>query len=298
MPLKVALVSPSGVIDQSQLDLALAKATSLGIEIICETKNKSCEIGFLNGSKDERLLELSKAEKVPVDAIWCVRGGFGAIELWNEYQKDIYQNHETVLVGYSDITLYHFMRFHRAGRIGIHGPIFLDLLKGPNFLETLELLVNKKAERLIYPALKSVNHFLANKITGELIVMNLASLQSIVGCFEPSFFQNKILALEDINEPPYKVLRMLLQLKNAGVLFGLKALIIGHFNENRPQILELSVKIADELGIALFDWPIFGHDSPNWPLYFGAKCSITKVDELFFTLNYDEQHDHTPIQRA
>ena len=191
MPIKVALVSPSGVIDQSQLDLALAKATSLGLKIVYETKNKSCEIGFLNGSKNERLLELSNAEQLSADAIWCVRGGFGAIELWNEYQKDLYQNHQAVLVGYSDITLYHFMRFYRGGRIGIHGPIFLDLLKGPNFLEALELLINKKAERLIYPALKSLNHFLANKITGELIVMNLASLQSIIGCFETNFFQNK-----------------------------------------------------------------------------------------------------------
>lgn len=298
MPVKIALVSPSGIVEQSQIEFAIKKAEELSVEIVSKTCERQSPEIFLNGCTDERLLELTNAENLLVDAIWCARGGFGAILLWSEYQKSIYQDHQAVLIGYSDITIYHFMRFYRAHRIGIHGPIFLDLLKTKSFFEPLELLIQKDAQKLVYPALKSINHFLPTKISGELIPMNLVSLQSIVGCFDPGFFKGKILAIEDIREQPYKVYRTLLHFKNAGLLYGLKALIIGHFSEDRPQVLKLSELVAKDLGLPLFDWPIFGHDEPNWPLLFGAKVSIDKVDDKYFTLAYDEQHDHTPIRKA
>ena len=111
---------------------------------------------------------------------------------------------------------------------------------------------------------------------GELIAMNLCSLQSLVGCFEADFFRGKILAIEDINEPHYKVFRMLNHLKNAEILSEISALVVGHFNLDRADILSKTIlPLAQELSIPVFDWPIFGHSEPNWPLLFGAKAKIT-----------------------
>lgn len=296
--LRVAVISPSGTIEQRFIDQAIDKAKSLSLDVVLTTNHRLGPQPFLNGTKHERLNELICAERSEALAIWCARGGCGAVELWHDYQEGIYQDRCAPLIGYSDITIYHFMRYYRAGRIGIHGPLFLDLLKSEVSLEPIEILLKKKAEKLIYPALKSLNHFLTGFIEGPLIPMNLASLQSIIGCFDPKFFQGKILGIEDVNEPPYKVFRALLQLKNAGILAGLKALLLGHFSEGRSQIISHAIMLMDELGIPLFDWPVFGHDQPNWPLLFGAKTSIRKVDEPFFTLNYDEQYDHIPIERA
>jgi muramoyltetrapeptide carboxypeptidase len=293
MESKIAVITPSGFVAADQIKLALEKACALGLKVVYQTPATKAE-SFLHGSKEQRLNELLHAESVDADAIWCTRGGIGAIELWHEYQPSFYKS-AAPLIGYSDASIYHFMRFYRANRIGIHGPVFLDFIKGSRFLEAIELLIHKQAQKLVYPTLKSLNHFLKSPIKGELLPMNLISLQSIVGCFDHKFFQGKILALEDINEPPYKVFRALSHLKNAGLLTGLKALILGHFNQERPEVLNITVKLANELGIPLFDWPIFGHDEPNWPLLFGAKASINKIDDPFFTLSYDEQHDHEPI---
>lgn len=294
---KIALVSPSGTFAQAQLEHAILRARELGFDITASTTTRLGHPEFLNGLADERLNELSNAEKRNVDGIWCARGGCGALELWPLYHEGVYASGKAPLIGYSDITVYHFMRFYRAKRIGIHGPMVLELAEGDSsHVEALGLLLNKQAERLIYPALKSLNHGLAPAMTGEFLPMNLASLQSMIGCFDAEFLRGKILALEDVNEPHYKVFRALHQLKNARLLAGLKALVVGYFGDDRQAIIdETIVPIASEEGVPVFDWPIFGHARPNWPLLFGANATISTVDGHFFTLTYNEQHDHTPI---
>lgn len=294
--LKIALVSPSGTFDMEMLEQSLKTAGQLEIDVISLSTPRSGKPSFLNGHKAERLEELYMAEKLPVDAIWCTRGGCGAMELWHDY-RDI-ASKGPPLIGYSDGTIVHFLRSYRAQRIGIHGPIFFDL-KDPERANCaqIKLLIDKKAEQLVYPPLRSLSHCLFDTIAGELIVMNLISLQSLTGSFNPQFLQRKILALEEINEPHYKVFRALQQLKNAGCLFGMKALVVGHFNQDRAQIIEQTLMpLSEELGIPLFDWPIFGHEKPNWPLLFGAHATITRIDENIFTLSYNEQHDHTLVE--
>jgi|GEM_PF-2781158 len=293
--LKIAIVAPGSPFDNDQLEQAYGKAEKLGIELVHKTMLRDGTPKFINGEKQERLKELSVAEALDADGIWCVRGGCGAITLWHDYQREYYQASQAPLIGYSDITILHLMRFLRANRIGIHGPVFLDLTKDLS-LEALEILLRKRAHNFTYPALRPLNHFLARNLSGELIVMNLTCLNLILGGFDPQFFRGKILAIEDVNEPHYRVFESLFHLKNIGALFGLRALLVGQFGKDRTAIIEESIKpLANELAIPLFDWPIFGHEFPNWPLLFGAKSTIKKVDDEFFTLVYDEQHDHTPI---
>ncbi len=295
--IKIALVSPSGTFSSDELSRATAHAKALGFDVVSDTTARSASPAFLNGSADERLTELENAEHVSADAIWCVRGGCGAVELWPTYNEASFSRGRAPLIGYSDSTIYHFMRFLRAGRIGIHGSVFLDLANGDTALyEALILLVQKRAQDLVYPALTELNHCLNASIMGELIPMNLASLETIVGCFDADFFRGKILALEDVNEPPYKVFRAMHHLRNAGVLAGLKALVIGYFGNDRQQIIEETMlPIAHASGLPLFDWPIFGHEKPNWPLLFGARVTISRIDSPFYTLVYNEQHDKEPI---
>jgi len=295
--LKIAVVAPCSPFDKDKLELASKKAYELGLELVLKTEIRNGKPAFLNGDKDERLKELSVAERLNADGIWCVRGGCGAITLWHDYQKGYYESYGTPLIGYSDVTILHFLRFYRANRIGVHGPSFLDLAnddQGP--IESLQILLKKQAHNFSYPPLKPLNHFVATKLSGELVVMNLVCLQAIIGGFEPQFLRGKILAIEDVNEPHYRVFESLYHLKNVGALLGLKALLIGHFGKDRPAIIAETLRpLADELAIPLFDWPIFGHELPNWPLLFGAKSTIKKIDQQFFTLVYDEQHDHAPI---
>lgn len=299
-PTTIAVVSPSGTFETDILARAYAHAEARNFSIVAKTKKRTTIPSFVNGTREERLDELIKAEQINADAIWCVRGGVGAVELWYDYQKEIYESSTAPLIGYSDITLLHFMRFYRAARIGIHGPVLKDLNdEHSGFLEALQLLVHKQTEHLAYPTLKPINHFVHACLKGALLPMNLISLISLTGYVDAEFFHGKILALEDVNEPHYKIYRALHHLKNAHLLTGVRALVIGQLGPERQAIIdETIVPIANQLGIPLFDWPIFGHEKPNWPLLFGAHSQIRKVDDLHFTLTYDEHHDHTPIAHA
>lgn len=294
---RTALIAPSGTFSADNLAKAQARATMLGFDIVSSTKPRSGQPEFLNGSLSERLNELEAADASDTDVIWAVRGGCGAIELWDHYRASSFAERRAPLIGYSDITVYHFLRYYHANRIGIHGPIFCNLIDGDSaHIEAIVMLAQGHAERLAYPALNNLNQSFASTINGNLVVMNLASLESIIGCFDNDFLRGKILALEDVDEAPYKVFRMMHHLKNARVLAGLKALIVGYFGDQRQQIIdEVMVPLANTEGIPLFDWPIFGHERPNWPLLFGAHVSINKIDNPFFTLSYNEQHDHRPI---
>lgn len=295
--IKIATVSPSGTFEMNLFEQAHRIAHDLGFLVVQATTKRIGTPAFLNGTTSERLSELSSAQDLDVDALWCVRGGCGAISLWHDYHHEIYREQGAPLVGYSDVSILHFMRFLRAARIGIHGPVFLDLLKGSSqHAAALGLLINKQAHRFSYPTMSNLNHSPQKAISGEFIPMNLTSLASIMGCFDPLFMRGKILAIEDINEPHYKVFRMMHQLKNAGVLTGLRAMVLGYFSHDREDIIrETILPIANEFGIPLFDWPIFGHDNPNWPLLYGARVTLSQVDQQLFTLVYNEQHDHSPI---
>lgn len=295
--ISIAVVAPSGSFKEERLSQAIERASAWGFCVRHPSSSRFTEPSFLNGSRDARLHELVNAEKLDVDAIWCMRGGVGAIELWPYYTKEIYQHSHAPLIGFSDISLYHFMRYYRASRIGIHGPILGDLIDSETIdIEALNLILRKQAHRLVYPALTNLNQCLGSQIVGELIPMNLTSLLSIIGCFDHQFLCGKIIAIEDVNEPHYKIFRAIHQLKNARLLSGVKALLIGTLGPDRKAIIKQSIlPLANDEGISVFDWPIFGHERPNWPLLFGAKVSINKVDSPFYTLHYHEQYDRTPI---
>lgn len=286
--LSVSLVSPSSSFDNQLLKDSLRLASTLGIKIVSATETRLGQPAFINGTKGERLAELLDADQQATDAIWCVRGGCGAIELIHDYVNIPVQG--PILIGYSDSTVLHFLRFYRSQRLGIHGPIFFELSNTERAcFDQIRLLVKDRAEQLVYPPLKALNNIIFDQISGPLLPMNLTSLQSLIGCFDPGFLHGKIVAIEDINEPAYKVWRTVQHLKNAQVLFGLKALVIGHFNLDRAELVEHTFKpLAHDLGIPLFDWPIFGHDQPNWPLLFGARGMISRVDGHIFTWTYLE----------
>lgn len=286
---KIALTAPSSIFDEQELSDAIKNTQDHGYEIINSISNRNTKPSFLNGSSDDRLLDLIAAERHGAHAIWSIRGGCGAISLWRDYQKEFYEHKEAPLIGFSDITLLHFARFLRAGRIGIHGPVFLNLAHHGEHLEFVKKLISSQYHDLCYPAIRSVNNFPKQQISGELIVMNLSIMQALIGCFDHSFMHKKILAIEEVNEPHYKIYRTLNHLKNADILSGLKALVIGHLGKDRKDIInETIAPLASSLGLPLFDWPIFGHEHLNWPLLFGAAVDINRVDNDLFTLSYSK----------
>ena len=230
----IAIISPSGYVSYAEkFEKAKEYFENKGfnVKIFPNAKNKK---SYLAGTDEERLFDLEAAFLDPdVKMIMTSRGGCGAARILDKIDYKIIKNNPKIFCGYSDITAFHSAIYKKTGLVTFHAPFALADFGGENvdkyteecFWETI--LNNKKTpvkNAFEYTCIKE------GKITGELTGGNLCVLTSILGSgFEPDF-KNKILYIEDVNEPLYKIDRMLSQLRLNGVFKKIKGLLVGKFS--------------------------------------------------------------------
>src|SRR5579884_2001974 len=120
---RVALVAPAGPLrDAADLDHALENARSLGWEpVVGDHVLDRRE--YLAGRDEDRLADLNRfAHDDSIDAIWCIRGGYGAMRVLDALDYEAWRRHPKALIGYSDITALHAAIGCRAGLVTYHGP--------------------------------------------------------------------------------------------------------------------------------------------------------------------------------
>ncbi len=232
---KIAIISPSGSVNyQEKFEKAAHYFESKGFEVEIFPNAKKSN-GYLAGRDEERLSDLMKAffDK-SIKVILTTRGGYGALRILDKIDYKIIKENPKIFCGYSDITTYHTAIFKKTGLVTFHAPFALfdfgadevDPYTERNFFNILEKnFVGQPIENAF--EYSCVNNGIA---TGELVGGNLCTLLSLMGTeFQPDF-KNKILYLEDVNEPLYKIDRMLSQLKLCGVFEEIKGLLVGKFS--------------------------------------------------------------------
>jgi muramoyltetrapeptide carboxypeptidase len=244
MPIKPPRLNPGdtiGVIapasaspDPDNIDRALAALTQLGFRTRPGTYLRRRH-GFLAGSDRERASDLMRAFTDPrVNAIICLRGGYGAARLLPKLDFEIIRSHPKVFVGYSDITSLHCAFLAKAGLISFHGPMMnSDFARA----EIPEFTLDRCLKTLMQPLApgsishgyhrKSVQVLRRGKTAGRLVGGNLSILCATIGTPYQPPFRGNILFLEDLNEEPYRYDRMLTHLLNAGLLQQVAGIAIG-----------------------------------------------------------------------
>lgn len=194
-------------------------------------------IGYLAGTDDERLEDLhSMFSDKTIKAIMCLRGGYGAFRLLDKINYKLIQKNPKIFVGYSEITALQNAIFSKTGLITFAGPMpAVDFVNNisPYTEEWFWKIVtsNKKIGKIKYPEnlkMPFINKGVAN---ARILGGNLAVLSALLGTEYFPDMKDKILLLEDIDEKPYKIDRMLNQLRLAKVFKGLKGIILGRFVE-------------------------------------------------------------------
>src|SRR5437762_3401445 len=120
---RVALIAPSGPLRvPSDIDRASANAITLGWEpVIGGHAHKKSD--YFAGDDTHRLGDLNDALRDDrIDAVWCLRGGYGAMRLLDAIDYDALKRNPKAIIGYSDITALHCAVGVRAGVGGLHGP--------------------------------------------------------------------------------------------------------------------------------------------------------------------------------
>lgn len=246
-------------------------------------------LAYLAGDDAQRLQDLHAAFADPeVDAVLCLRGGYGCLRLLDRIDTDLIRRHAKPLIGYSDITALHLL-LNGLGLPSLHGPMpASDLLHedaGPDAEALFACLRSglPAGTRLAPPLEPGIRH--GGQVTGELSGGNLAVLCSLLGTPFAPRLQGKILFLEDIGEAPYRVDRMLAQLRLAGLLDAAAGFVLGSFTEaDSPQAV-----LADYLlplgKPVLGGWPS-GHGRPHQVLPFGLPVELD-AEQGHLTLRRD-----------
>jgi len=273
----VALLSPASAIDGALIDGAAEALRAEGFEprIMPHAKGRS---GSYAATADQRLGDLQAAIDDPqVKAIICGRGGYGAVHLLERLNL-----HRPVwLAGFSDISALHAL-WHSRGIRSIHSSMAKELTRRlcPDDDANLRLFQILRTGQM--PPVEFAPHPLNHpgQATGTLRGGNLAVLDGLAGTPFDLMLPGSILVIEDVGEAIYKVERMLIRLKLAGVLHRLKGLVIGQFTEYRPSAdwqdmySMISTLMADATYPIAFNAP-FGHIDANLPFLEGADVTLT-----------------------
>lgn len=238
--MKIKVISPSSPCSKRKIEKSRHFMENLGF-VVEYSKNLFKKKGYLAGGDDERFEDLFEALNDDSEIIWASRGGYGSIRLLERLEPLSFKKGKTI-IGYSDITAL-FCLFKKFGDLKmIYGPSFSELFNMDNysFKHLMCSIFRKRFELKVEGKDCKEKEF---KIFGGC----LSILCSLLGTrFFPDL-KGRYLFLEDVNEPLYRIERMLCQLKLSKILEKSEGIIIGHFgNVEKRKILKIVKEIFGE----------------------------------------------------
>lgn len=275
----VGLFAPSGFLpDPSVVDRAAAFFAAKGWSVSAGESVFAREQRFA-GSDNLRLADLQRmATDRTIDLVLCARGGYGLSRLLDRIDFAAIKARAPLLVGYSDFTSFSLAYLARGG-VSFAGPSagdfgaaepnaftvehFFGALAGPRYAIDLDLQ-GPRAD-----------------VSGKLWGGNLQMVVTLLGTPYLPRIRGGILFLEDVNEPAYKIERMLYQLAHAGVLQRQAAIVLGAFapitpipNDNGFDLDAVIERLREISGVPVFSGLPFGHTSRKLTLPVGGSARL------------------------
>ena len=279
---RVALVAPAGPLRlPADLDRASENARALGWEPVVGA-NAGKQTAYFAGGDDERLADLNAAIRDDdVTAIWCLRGGYGAMRLLDGIDYDALRRNPKAIIGFSDITAFHCAADRRAHVQSIHGPTARSKLTA--FAErSLRAAVRRDADPC--GDASGAKTLVGGLARGRLTGGNLAILAALHGTRYQPDYNGAILVLEDVNEAPYRIERMLMTLRLSGDLQRCAGIVFGSFTNTgetddkalggRRTVLEVLDEAAQAAGVPAICGAPVGHIDDQWSIPLGANAEL------------------------
>lgn len=276
---KISIVSPSGKIDKALLAGTRECLKSWGLNPVMGRHAGSAS-GTYAGTVRNRVGDFQAAmNDEKVRAIFCSRGGYGAVHLIDKLDFTQFAQSPKWLIGFSDITALHCL-FQQRGYASIHAPMGRHLsVEAEDDLSSLYL-----KEMLFgnYPSYKVKPHKLnrGGCVKGILRGGNLSVYNGLRGTPYDIPSENTVLFIEDVGERPHCVERIIYNLKLGGVLDKLAGMIIGQFTEYEED-KSLGKELYGALAYILkeYDFPVSfgfptGHVTYNLPMICGAEVTF------------------------
>ncbi|WP_425292409.1 S66 peptidase family protein [Allosphingosinicella indica] len=288
----VGLVEPAGFTDDA-FDLATVMETVRAMGLVPKpAPHLAQRYGYLAGEDKARAADLNAMYRdKDVRAVFAVRGGWGCARILPHLDFAAIRANPKLLIGFSDITALHLAFAARAGFTTIHGPnaasswgkLSWDSFRALTFDGATPVYANPEAseDRLVQRQWRT-RAIRPGKARGRLLGGNLTVLAALVGTPYLPDFSGAILFLEDVDEAPYRIDRMLTQLALAGILGRVAGLVFGQCTDCRASgasyggftVNEVLQQHLAPLGVPVFQGALFGHVANQFSLPVGCEAEI------------------------
>ncbi|QQQ27124.1 S66 peptidase family protein [Chryseobacterium indoltheticum] len=289
---KIAIISPAGSVEPTQLEKGIEMIKSKGFEpILGEHLYTKFSNGYnYAGTEDQRLKDINWAlNDNEISAVWASRGGYGCQHLLHGLNLKEFSKNPKWYIGYSDNTVIQSFLLKKD-----FASIHAQTIKTSSFgvtEESYDLIFDILRGKSPKYSLESNQFNKKGNIEGELIGGNLALIYALLGTKYSFDFKDKILFIEDIGENFYALDRMMMSLELAGVFTKIKGLIVGGMTnmgdeKDNKQYEESFDEFANKLisdRVSKYNFPVVfdfpnGHIKDNRPLIIGGKVSL-KIGE-------------------
>ena len=284
----LGFIAPSGAVrTEGAIERAVQETERMGFKVkLGESAGK--KYGYLSGTDELRARDINAMfADDEVDAIVCLRGGYGAMRLMDKIDYDLIARHPKIFVGFSDITALHIALLNRCGLATFHGPMAaanwagkpLDDFSRDSMYRSLMNAV--PAGELSNPPEYPRQMVNPGQAEGLLVGGNLMLIASSLGTPWEIDTKGRIIFIEEVGERTYCVDRMLTQLRLAGKFDECAGVVFGDFADCPVEYPEFGLTLEEIIRevVAPCGKPIFtglrcGHCTPKLTLPFGVKCRM------------------------
>jgi muramoyltetrapeptide carboxypeptidase len=291
-----ALVAPGGAMEDEHIEKSVRNLESLGLRVKLGANvrlRRGNYAGFPAQQADDLHAMFRDRE---VKAIWAGRGGSGGSALLPLIDYRLIRANPKIVVGFSDVTALHLAILRGAGLVTFHGPAAISTwsdysrehlvaaVMEPRPSHTIEAAAENRrnaasqpefAERVLRPG----------TAVGPLVGGNLAVLTALVGTPYAAQMRGRIVFLEEINEAPYRVNRMLTQLVQSGDLRVAAAVMLGVFIKCGPPPGEASLTLEETLVDLIEPLRVpaaygfsFGHIAHHFTIPLGIRARVDSAE--------------------
>jgi muramoyltetrapeptide carboxypeptidase len=279
----IAIVAPSGYApDQPALERAIARFGARGCRVKCYYNPAVIHQRF--GASDEaRVAQLQAAAADPeIDIVLALRGGYGLSRLLPLLDISLLASSGKQFVGHSDFTVLHMALLAHSQVVSFAGPMVCDDFSREELSDFTMQHFWDCLSQAAYNVTAEVSGNPEISVSGKLWGGNLSMICHLLGTPYFPQMEHGILFVEDINEHPYRVERLLLQLQHAGVLEKQQALVLGDFSgyrltpyDNGYDFDSMLTYLRQRLSIPVVTGLPFGHIRDKVTLAVGAHAELS-----------------------
>lgn len=288
----IGVITPGSYISDKGLEKGVRNLEGLGLEVKLG-KNVRAQRGFNAGTDQQRLDDLhTMFEDESVAGIWCARGGYGTTRLLPYIDYDLIAKNPKIFIGYSDITALLQAFYVETGLVGFHAAVASSEFTRYTKRYLKRILFDDKRETEFEPSRSNRrkgrrnpaynNRAITNgRARGRLVGGNLSLLAALAGTPWALDVRNRLVFMEDIGEKPYRIDRMLTQLRQASNLERANAIALGVFEDCEAGKDDLSLTLEETINDRIGDLNIpsayglsFGHIDDQIVLPIGIEAEL------------------------